>query len=197
MRRLALLAMLGAAMAAAPAHAQGPGPIPDGGPPMGPPMGPPAGPLANGAGFLLGHTGELKLTDAQVVRLAAIARRAEERRQTMRNGMSAQWQQGAQQQPQTPQARAEGMRRVQQGFEQFREQTRADLRDAIAVLTPDQQATAWEMVARGPAAGHPGQGGGMRRERALGMQGGRLPMPPGPDRDGPPPAPPAQDDTPN
>src|SRR5205809_3504748 len=49
----------------------------------GPPQGPiPVGPDA--AQMLLAHTGELELTDAQVVKLAAIARRADARRRSMR-----------------------------------------------------------------------------------------------------------------
>jgi hypothetical protein len=44
----------------------------------------------------------------------------------------------------------------------LREQARTDLRDALAVLTPDQQATAWTM--RGAAGDRPrGQGMGRRR----------------------------------
>jgi hypothetical protein len=39
-------------------------------------------------------------------------------------------------------------------LQRMRDQARTDLRDAIAVLTPDQQATAWLM--RGPAGGGPG-----------------------------------------
>src|SRR5438552_17012766 len=42
-----------------------------------------------GAEFLLAHTGELQLTDAQVVRLAAIARRTEARRNAMRTSLES------------------------------------------------------------------------------------------------------------
>ena len=160
MRRLALTtALLGAV--ATTLSAQGPG---------GPPNG---GPLANSAQFLLAHTGELRLTDAQVVRLAAIARRTEERQRAMRATMDSM-------RPARPMmdrdstARAEMGRRAEQmrgSMERVREQSRADRRDAIAVLTAEQQALAWEMVAAGgrvQRAGAMRQGGprqGMQRER--------------------------------
>ncbi len=178
MRRFALVALLGLAVAVTDAPAQqraGPGP-----------GGPPAGPLANPAGFILGHTGELRLTDAQVVRLAALARRGEERRQAMRTAMAERRAEAAPRQGGRPGAGGPGA----QAMEQAREQARAELRDAIAVLTPEQQATAWEMVARprGPGApgirgrpGGPPRGGpGMRRAPGA--------PPVGPDRaDAPPP----------
>jgi hypothetical protein len=168
MRRIAFLALAGLALAAAPLAAQGPGapmgapgdgPM-MGGPPPGPPMGPPPA-----ADFLLGHTGELKLTDQQVVRLAAIARRAADRRQAAR--------------PPAPGAQRPSdaeMARMRQQHEQMREQDRTDLRDALAVLTADQQARAWEMMAdhRGPGGGGPG------RMRGPGGPGG----PGGPPNDG-------------
>jgi len=120
---------------------------------MGPP--PPA------ADLLLGHTGELKLSDPQVVRLAAISRRAAERRESQRPA--------AGQQPDAA--------RMRQQHEQMREQDRADLRDALAVLTADQQARAWEMMSMRHGPGGPG-GGRM-------MRGG--PPPPSDDRGAPPP----------
>jgi hypothetical protein len=45
-------------------------------------------------------------------------------------------------------------------MERLREQSQADRRDAIAVLTPDQQAQAWERIARPgqPRGGRPGRG---------------------------------------
>ncbi len=150
MRRFALAALLGLAMAATGAAAQqrsGPGPGP-GGPPM--------GPLANPAGFILGHTGELRLTDAQVVRLAGLARRAEERRQAMRTTVMERRREAAPAQG----ARPADARPGEQAMRQAREQARAELRDAIAVLTPEQQATAWEMVARPRGPGGMGRGGG-------------------------------------
>ena len=170
MRRFALAALLCLAMAATGAAAQQrPGP---GGAPM--------GPLANPAGFILGHTGELRLTDAQVVRLAALARRADERRQAMRTAMEARRREAAPGQAGRPADARPG----EQAMQQARERARAELRDAIAVLTPEQQAAAWEMVARprgpGGRGGPPRGGAGMRRGP------GGPPM--GPDRaDAPPP----------
>src|SRR5437764_13957062 len=70
--------------AAAALSAQNPG-----GPPPGPIGPPPDGGASAGAQFMLGHTGELDLTDAQVVRLAAIARRSEARRRSMRAEMDS------------------------------------------------------------------------------------------------------------
>jgi hypothetical protein len=149
MRRSALLALAALALAAAPLAAQDPPPMggPGSGPlPGGPPPGPPMAPPPPAADFLLGHTGELRLTDAQVVRLAAIARRAAERREAGRPA--------AGQQPDAA--------RMRQQHEQMRDQDRADLRDALAVLTPDQQARAWEMMSMHHGPGGPGGGRMMR-----------------------------------
>lgn len=44
----------------------------------------------------------------------------------------------------------------------MREQAHADLRDALAVLTADQQALAWELVAGGGPAGRGAGPHGMR-----------------------------------
>ena len=162
MRRLAFLL----ALAMAPAlHAQvpepGPGPRPapgrdgrPGGPPpfaRGPAFGrgmrAPDGPAGDVASFLLAHTAELKLSDQQVTRLAALARRAGERRQAamrtmdslatrrMRNDSAGRGPGGP-----PPALRAEAERQ--------REQRHSDLREALGLLTPDQQATAWELRAR-------------------------------------------------
>jgi len=170
MRRLALLL----ALALAPAlHAQtpepgpGPGPNPgrgEGGPPpfaRGPAFGPGMrGPGMRGPGmrgpdgapgdigsFLLAHTAELKLSDQQVTRLAAIARRSEDRRQAamrsmdsvatrrFRNDSTGRGPGGP-----PPAMRAEADR--------LRQLRHADLREALAVLTPDQQASAWEIGRR-------------------------------------------------
>src|ERR1051325_6264204 len=84
-------------------NAQRPGAPPGGRPPArgqgggggamapmdGPMMGAMGGPLGNTAQFLLAHTGDLKLTDQQVVRLAAIARRADERGRSMRTSLDS------------------------------------------------------------------------------------------------------------
>jgi hypothetical protein len=160
MRKLALLFTL----ALVPAlHAQtpepGPGPGPGrGGRPAGPPpfaRGPgfgrglrsPGSPAGDIGSFLLSHTAELKLTDQQVTRLAAIARRAGERREAAMRTMDS--------------LATRGMRRDSAGrgpggpppamraeAERLRDQRHAELREALGVLTPDQQATAWEIGRR-------------------------------------------------
>jgi hypothetical protein len=162
MTRFASLALLGLALAAAPLQAQGLGPIP------GRPGGP-GGPQA--VSMLLAHTGELELSDAQVVRLAAIARRAHERHEALRASMPQPPAPGAERQPPS----SADAQRMRQQMEQAREQSRADLRDALAVLTPDQQARAWEMMAR--RGGGPGEMAGRRGPGGRGgpgeMRGGR------------------------
>lgn len=175
------------------------------GPPAGPrPMGPPPGgmvrndamrrenmpdgpgqeaappPGIDPASMLLAHTGEFKLTDAQVTKLAAIARRSAERRKTMRatvDSLRSANRAGSQQPNAEPPQGPPPAARAQ--MDNMREAVHVDLRDAIAVLTPEQQALGWEMMARG---GEPG--GGMRR----GRQGGRgagAPMQQGPGMNGP------------
>ncbi|MEX2179480.1 MAG: Spy/CpxP family protein refolding chaperone [Gemmatimonadaceae bacterium] len=121
-----------------------------------------AGPPA--AQILLAHTGELQLTDAQVLRLAAIARRAETRHQSMRASMdSARGRfQGRPATPADSTARRQFAERMRTDMERMGEQERTDRRDAIAVLTPDQQARAWEFAAN-------------RGNRGEQMRGGRRP----------------------
>src|SRR5687768_5009331 len=81
MRSLRTLALLSLASATT-AFAQGPVP-----PMAGGPQG--RGAAAPAVQMLLAHTGELGLTDAQVVRLAAIARRGEGRRTALRASMDS------------------------------------------------------------------------------------------------------------
>jgi LTXXQ motif family protein len=115
---------------------------------MGSPRG---GAVDDPAQFLLAQTGELNLTDAQVTRLAAIARRSADRRRALRVQMdSLRTQRG----PGTTRPDSVQRARMRQSFERMRpamerlrDQAQADRRDAIAVLTPDQQARAWERVA--------------------------------------------------
>src|SRR5919201_176474 len=75
-----LIVILLSVVTLTPLRAQGPA-----GPPRGGPLGGGGGggPFGNAAVFLLAQKGELKLSDAQVVRLAAIARRADERRRAL------------------------------------------------------------------------------------------------------------------
>ena len=125
----------------------GPRPMPGlGG--MGSPRG---GAVDDPAQFLLAQTGELNLTDAQVTRLAAIARRSADRRRALRVQMDSLLTQRG---PGTTRPDSAQRARMRQSFEQMRpamerqrDQAHADRRDAIAVLTPDQQARAWERVA--------------------------------------------------
>jgi hypothetical protein len=107
-------------------------------------MRPPGGPAGDVGSFLLAHTAELKLTDQQVTRLAAIARRAGERREAVMRAMDslatrAMRRDSAGRGPggPSPAMRAEA--------ERMRDQRHAELREALGVLTADQQATAWEI----------------------------------------------------
>lgn len=60
-------------------------------------------------------------------------------------------------------------------LQQVRNQMHADLRDAISVLTAEQQATAWMMIAGGPAlGGGPGMPMGPRPERGRGQDDQRF-----------------------
>ena len=156
-------------------------------PPNGAQNGPPAGGTMDVASMLLAHTGEFKLTDQQVTRLAAIARRSADRRKSMmasvdslRAARAAALPAGANAGPGnrgawTPQPAARAL------VDRMREQGRADLRDAIGVLTIDQQAMGWEMMAR-----RGGRGQAMARRMGMrgaggmgaGMRGGPAPQDP-------------------
>lgn len=196
MKRSMLTAVVALAATAAVVGAQGPrrgmapGPMPG---PAGMPGARRAGPAENPAEFLLSHTGELELTDAQVTRLAAIARRSADRRQAMRTQLDSMRSNFARAGRPDSAARAQMRQRMDQmrpQMDRMREQSLADRRDAIAVLTPDQQAQAWERIANmsrggmgvgarrgfagarvprmrggfgGPGGGPPGQGFGPRR----------------------------------
>lgn len=138
------------AAAAQPGGSRGPGPMAGG-------LGRAGGnPIAAPADFLLAHTGDLALTDAQVVRLAAISRRTEARRKAIAARMDSA-RTAARPAPgdtTAPPNRGRGPGGPPPAdLEQMRTQMHNDLRDAIAVLTADQQATAWAMVAGGPALG--------------------------------------------
>lgn len=102
---------------------------------------------APAAQLLLSHVGELELTDAQVVRLAAIARRSEARRRSMRAALDSA-RTRFESQPTDTMARRQFRQRMQADFARADEQSRTDQRDAIAVLNADQQAKAWDIVAR-------------------------------------------------
>jgi len=149
-------------LAAATVEAQQPGGPPPGGgrPAFGMIAGVPgrggASPIAATADFLLAHTGDLALTDAQVVRLAAISRRTEARRKAMMAQVDSA--RAAARPAPGDSASSGGRRRGPAGpppadLQRARDQVHTDVRDAIAVLTPDQQANAWMMIAGGPPLG--------------------------------------------
>ena len=152
------------------------------------PPGPPPGPGGMGPGqgrpalaaVLLAHTGELKLNDQQVTRLAAIARRSSDRRAAMR-GMMDSLQDQARGRANAPgEAQGAPPPALRAQMEKIREQEHAELRDALAILTADQQATAFEMAARRePGPGSPAGRGGPPNQRRDGAR-------PGASGDGPP-----------
>lgn len=133
------------------------------------------------ASMLLGQTAALKLSDQQVTRLAALARSAEAQQSAMRaqmdsthRAMRAQMRSGGGMpaMPADMEARMKAMH----------DQMHANVRDALAVLTPDQLATAWEemhgMGGMGPMGGMhmmmrgmgEGMGAGMHDDMHDGMQ---------------------------
>lgn len=172
-------------VAGAMAGAQGPGG--PGGPGGMPARGPEGRPLAGAraAEQFLARVGALGLSDAQVTRLAAIARRSEARRVAQRAAMDSM-RTRARAAPADSAARAARRASMRATMERWREQNQADLRDALAVLTPDQQAKAWQLRdagMRGAGRGRPGmrgEGRGMRRPgRAFGPGRGVGPGPEG------------------
>ena len=197
-RQLFLAAIVGIAGAVTlgaqqPRGIQGPGPMPGPGG-MGAPG---AGAVDDPAQFLLGRTGELGLTDAQVTRLAAIARRSAERRRATRaqiDSLRSQRPPGTARQDSAERARMrQRFEQMQPAMERLRAQAQTDRRDAIAVLTPDQQARAWERIAasgrmRGGMSRGFRPGGGMsgnrisHRTHMRGWAGSRRMGPPSEDR---------------
>jgi Spy/CpxP family protein refolding chaperone len=141
-------------------------------------MGGRGGAVDDPAQYLLAHTGELNLTDAQVTRLAAIARRSAERRRAFRAQMdSIRPAQGVAGGRPDSAARAQMRQRfekMQPAMQRLRDQSQTDRRDAIAILTPDQQARAWERIAASGRMQRGGMGRGFRPGR--GMSGGRMGM---------------------
>ena len=138
--------------------------------------------------FLLAHTGQLQLTDQQVVKLAAIARRAADRHKAMHasfDSLRKQFRSGdsgmRHHEGPPPQLRA--------AMEKEHDANHADLRDALAALTPDQQASAWELVSerrliRMRHMGPGRDGPGMRfRARSMHRDGDEAFEEPGPDDD--------------
>lgn len=154
----------------------------------GPGMGGP--PVASVAEFLLANTGELHLSDQQVTRLAGIARRAESQRQALRATMDSVMA-APRARPDSARPRAGVMRgpgAPPAAFLRMRDQTHADLRDALAVLNPDQLATAWELASRRTMLfGVQARAAGIRRlpppgtiRRGFRVQPPAVPQPPSP-----------------
>ena len=118
-------------------------------------------PADDPAQYLLAHTGEFNLTDAQVTRLAAIARRSAERRRSMRARLdSLRPERGTRPDSAARDRMRQRFQEMRPQMDRLREQSLADRRDAISVLTADQQAQAWERMAR---AGRGGGRSGFRR----------------------------------
>lgn len=180
-----ILAVAGLCALASPLAAQArgrPGGPPEGGRTMGRP--PVVGPVRGGADVaeqLLARTGALRLTDQQVTRLAAIARRSADRRQTMRRSMDSLMTARAAARPDSNRGRMGPPPEMRASADRMRDQLHGELRDALAVLTPDQLATAWELVAqRAPGAGRgfggaPPMGPMRSRQGMLGAPGGAGP----------------------
>ena len=184
--------------AGAPAMAQQPGPAPRQGPPpqargeapggrrMPPspaapdddqvgPRGPGmmGGPMAPGGGIasmFLAHSAELKLTDQQLSKLAAIARHTEERHKMMRASMDSLMRANRPQPGSSALAEPRSLVSdpTRATMDRIHEQEHVDLRDALAVLTIDQQADAWMMRGTGPVGA-----GGPPRARFGAMRGRR------------------------
>ena len=104
----------------------------------------------NVASMFLAHTGDLQLSDAQVTRLAAIARRSETRQKAMHahmdSAMTAMQQKVEVARDGNGAPRAAMMMRMPMPSEADRKAQHDDDREAFSVPTPDQLATAWEMM---------------------------------------------------
>jgi hypothetical protein len=121
------------------------------------------------ASMLLAHSAELKLTDPQLSRLAAIARRTDDRHKAMRASMDSVMRANRPVDGTTPaSARPLTGDQGRAMMTRVRDQERTDLRDALAVLTIDQQTDAWMMRGAGPAGA-----GGPPRARFGAMRGRR------------------------
>ena len=106
------------------------------------------GMMMDAASMFLAHTGELQLTDAQVTKLAAIARRAESREKAMHARMDSAMAHAK------AEAGHDGMgdgmmmmrMRMFMPTEAERKAQHEDDREAFSIPTPDQLATAWELM---------------------------------------------------
>lgn len=100
------------------------------------------GPPGQLASHLLAHVAELKLSDQQVTKLAAVARRTDEGHRAMRTTLDSLARLASPPAPGIPPRAPNAMRAA---MERAREMERGDVRDALAVLTIEQQADAWMM----------------------------------------------------
>jgi hypothetical protein len=108
------------------------------------------------ASMLLSHTSDLKLTDVQVTKLAGIARRAGDRRAALRAKGDSLRESAMRGRPNgTDQQLPKDFEAMRANMEKARQADHEDLRDALAVLTPDQAATAFEMMGRRGGPGGP------------------------------------------
>ncbi|MBX6330598.1 MAG: Spy/CpxP family protein refolding chaperone [Gemmatimonadaceae bacterium] len=146
------------------------------------------------AGFLLSHTAELQLTDQQVVRLAAVARRAGAERQALRARLDSLGPMTMRHRPQP----GDTTRRLErngpppaliEAMKAARDRHHADVRDALSVLTPDQLATAWMMATSNAMHRGARPGWGAAHGRGVGVQRMRTRRP-GPDHGRQMPSPP-------
>ena len=109
------------------------------------------------ASMLLARTAELKLTDQQVTKLAAIARREGDRRTAMHAHMDSLMHTEQMQVTAGQQSAPRPMMMMHDRdpmMDRMREQDHADLRDALGVLSIDQLADAWVMRGHGGGPWH-------------------------------------------
>src|SRR5215510_11453729 len=106
------------------------------------------GGMMDAASMFLAHTGELQLTDAQVTKLAAIARRAESREKAMRARMDSAMSHGKAEAAHDGMGEGMMMMRMRMFMptEGERKAQHEDDREAFSIPTPDQLATAWELM---------------------------------------------------
>jgi hypothetical protein len=104
--------------------------------------------MMDAASMFLAHTGELQLTDAQVTRLAAIARRAESREKAMRARMDSAMSHAKAEAGHDGNGEGMMMMRMRMFMptEAERKAQHEDDREAFSIPTPDQLATAWELM---------------------------------------------------
>lgn len=118
-------------------------------------MGMNMGMMMDAASMLLAHTGELQLTDAQVTKLASIARRAEARQKAMHARMDSAMASMRMRAESEREGDGDGggmmstmMMRMPMQMEAERKAQHEDDRDAFSVVSTDQIATAYELMMR-------------------------------------------------